>query len=175
MSATRDRTVEELALGIVLERRRSSHPWQDHSWHVVDVLLGGGPAGPWRELAAGDGWVRHYAGTLSLSLHADAVPSYRYNLAGRTPAIYVVLRPSKGPFEVVPFLATACPVEAQDYLGSGDELVEAVPMPPALFGWIQRFVNRHPVEETFVKRARSPKSGADFARPASPIRGRGDS
>lgn len=161
-----------LAVGIVLERRETRHPWQDHAWRVEGLLVGGGPSGGWRPLESGTGWTRYYAGTLELKLHPDEVPSYRYNLGSRQLALYVILRRSQGENEVTPFHVTACPVEAQDYMTGGDEIVEAVVMPPMIVAWLQEYVDRHPVPEAFVKRSKSAKAGNDPSRrPLSRTRG----
>ncbi len=91
---------ESFPLGLVLERRRVDHPWQDH--------------------------------------------------------------------DVVPFLVTACPYEAESYIESGDEIVEGVPMPDVVLAWVEDFVEAHHVEEPFKKRKRKPydprKGGFDQGR-----------
>ncbi|MGH6902881.1 MAG: DUF3305 domain-containing protein [Geminicoccaceae bacterium] len=43
--------------------------------------------------------------------------------------------------------------EAEGYL-EGDDVVEAVAMPDALIAWVQAFVDRHHVDQPFVKRKR---------------------
>jgi Protein of unknown function (DUF3305) len=157
-------TAARLAIGIVLDRRETSHPWQDHTWRVHGLLVGGGPLGGWRPLESGTGWARYYAGVLELRLHPDEVASYRYNLASRQPAVYVILRRTPGEHEVTPFHVTACPVEAQDYMAGGDEIVEAVAMPQAIAGWLHAFVDRHPVPDAFVKRTKKAKHHPDQRR-----------
>ena len=47
--------------------------------------------------------------------------------------------------------------EAQDYLDSGEEIVEPVPMPDGLIAWIKDFTDTHFVEEPFIKRKRDKK------------------
>ena len=56
--------------------------------------------------------------------------------------------------DYAPFLVTACPYEAQDYLDSGDDLVEPVVMPAAVVAFVQGFIDRHHVDEPFHKRKR---------------------
>ena len=83
--------------------------------------------------------------------------AYRVALTNDPPSVYVVLRRAEGsgaPYEYEVFCATASAFEAQDYLDSGEEIVEPVPMPPALVGWLSAFVERHHVEEEFRKRRR---------------------
>ena len=50
---------------------------------------------------------------------------------------------------------TASPYEAQDYLDSGEEIVEAVPAPEGLVAWISAFIQAHHVDEPFKKRKQS--------------------
>ena len=79
------------------------------------------------------------------------------NLSGQ-PSVYVVLRTDDdpdSPYEVYPFLATASAYEAQDYLDSGEETVESVPMPEGLIAWVQDFCDTHHEDEVFIKRKRS--------------------
>lgn len=174
-----------MPLGVVIERRELDNPWQQWSWRPVAVVPGAPPLETWRELLRGDRFVRWLAGSLPLELHRTETEAYRANLAGNAPAIYVVLRKTK-PSDATagnafkPFLVTASPYEAESYLESGDEIVEGVPMPPSLIGWLQEFVARHPVEQAFVKRKRKgpkaaapPGDGPDRFAGVPPVRQRG--
>jgi hypothetical protein len=151
-----------MALGVVVERRRSSSPWQDWAWRPVSVLVGCPPlGGEWRELMRGETWTHYHAANLPLELHRTETDAYLLNLAQRPPRVYVVLRPASepGPYPLRPLLITASPLEAEGYLSTGEEIVEGVPMPAAVVGWLQGFVKRHHVERPFIKRKRS-KGGA---------------
>ncbi len=167
---------DRVTVGIVLERHDSTHPWQDHVWSAPAVIPGGGPAGGWRVLDTGPGWTRYYAGCLDLQLFRRETEGYRQNLSCDPPTVYVVLRPSEsgGGYEVEPFLITACPFEAQDYMDSGEEMVETVPMPAEMTAWIQAFIDRHHVDEPFIKRKQKPKqcgvTSEPFARKPSEIK-----
>ena len=79
---------------------------------------------------------------------------YRFNLSQDPPGVYVVLREDEdeGTEELEVFHATVCPYEAMGYVESGDEIVEAVPMPTEVFEWVKAFIERHHVEEPFRKR-----------------------
>ena len=147
-----------MPLGVVVERRELDNRWQRFAWKAVAVIPGAPPITGWRELARGERFVRWHAATLSLELHRTETEAYRVNLSGRSPSTYVVLRrtePSERTAgnEVRPFLVTASPYEAEGYL-EGDDVVEAVPMPQALIAWVQAFVDRHHVDQPFVKRKR---------------------
>jgi len=173
---------EKMAVGIILERRISDHPWQDHTWHLANVLPGG-EEGDWRVLQQGEGWVQYYAGAREIQLFRRETAGYKVNLSNDPPRVYVVLRPQddededeEGGHEIEPFIATVCPYEAESYVESGDEQVEGVAMPPEIAAWVQDFVDRHHVEEPFVKRKRKKKTTEDAwgkrGREKGPERGR---
>jgi hypothetical protein len=147
-----------MPLGVVIERREIDHRWQKWRWTPLAVIPGAPPVDEWRELMRGDRFVRWHAATLPLELHRTETEAYRVNLSGRSPAIYVVLRkvePSArtAGYDIGPFALTASPYDAEGYMG-GDDLVEAVPMPEGLMAWVQAFVDRHHVDQPFVKRKR---------------------
>jgi hypothetical protein len=160
-----------MPLGVVVERREIDHPWQTHSWRAVAVIPGAPAIDAWRELARGDRFVRWHAATLPLELHRTETEAYRVNLSGKTPAVYVVLRKIQ-PSErtagnaIAPFLVTASPYEAEGYL-EGEDVVEVTPMSQGLIAWVSAFVERHHVDEPFVKRKRKrAKEGGDAQTPA---------
>ncbi|MCB2102464.1 MAG: DUF3305 domain-containing protein [Rhodobacterales bacterium] len=148
-----------MPVGVIVERRAIDNPWQDFSWRPVGVIPGAGqPAGDgWTVLESGDGWTRFHAATLPLELYARETEGYRVNLSNEPPHVYVVLRPDdEGEAEVAPFLVTACPFEAEGYDQSGDEIVQGVPMPAEMIGWIRDFVDRHHRDIPFKKRKNRP-------------------
>lgn len=150
-----------IRLGVIVERRKIDHPWQDHVWVPVEVVPGEpdiGKAGGerWRLLEEGPGWSRYYAATLSLELFPKETEAYQINLTSARPVIYVVLRrceDGEGP-EVEPFHVTASAEEVQEYLDAGEDIVEGVPMPPLLCAWIEAYVARYHQDVPFVKRVR---------------------
>lgn len=149
---------DSIPFGIVVERRETDHPWQDHEWRPVAVIPGAKAVDEWKELSQGDGWIQYHVGTLNLELFRRETEGYRVNLSQTPPSIYVVMRPGEeeDDHEFEPFLLTACAFEAQDYLDTGEELVEAVPMPPETAHWVEAFINEHHVEVPFKKRKRKP-------------------
>ncbi len=148
------RAAATLPLGVVIRRSPGVTRWARWAWKAVAVLPGAGAAA-WRELRREGESVEYHAATVPLELWASDTEAYRTNLAARTPMVYVVMRPpalpADGPAMV---LATASPFEAQDYMDSGEELVEPVPMPAGLAAFVSDFVARHHEEEAFVKRRR---------------------
>lgn len=152
-------TLVRLPLGVVVERREIDNPWQSHTWRAVAVIPGAPTVDKWRELARGPRWIRYHAATLPVELHHKETAAYRTNLSNDQPAIFVGLRdvvdPGESGFEVAPFLVTASPFEAQDYLDSSEVIIERVPMPDGVIAWVQAFVDAHHVDEPFEKRKRT--------------------
>ncbi len=149
---------EVLSLGIVLRRAPGVTRWKKWSWKAVAVLPGAGP-GDWREMRREGDWVEYHAATVSLDLHGAETEAYKNALSDSRPSVFVVMREDAGSDDDRPavLLVTASPYEAQDYADSGEEIVEKVPMPPGLVAWVRDFVERHHVEEEFVKRKRDRK------------------
>lgn len=154
--------VERVPVGVVLERRESSHPWLDFAWKPVAAIAGAperDPCGDWAVVARGEGWIHFHAGTLTLELFRKETEGYKVNLSQDPPRLFVVLRDLEDPevdHPLVPILVTACPYEAQDYLDSGSDLVEPVAMPPELAAFVLEFVERNHVDQPFKKRRRRP-------------------
>lgn len=169
-------TSESMSVGIVVERRESDHPWEDHVWQVVSVIPGAADTEDWAELGRGDGWVRYHAATLPVELFRKETEGYKHNLSLEEPSVFVVLREAdvedEGDHDVVPFLATVCPYEAQDYMDTGEESVQTVPMPEPIAAWMATYIETHHIDEPFIKRKRKPfdprREGFDRPAPRVP-------
>ena len=150
-----DRSIK-INLGVVVRRTPGVTKWAKHSWKAVAVLPGAGPA-EWQELRREGDAVEYHAATCDLVVHRKETEGYRVSLSTDPPSVYVVLRPSEDPdaeHDVEVFRVTASAYEAQDYLDSGEEIVEPVPMPAQLIAWVTSFVDVHHVDEEFHKRKR---------------------
>ena len=148
---------DTIRLGIVIERRELDNPWVDHEWRPVAVLPGTPEVGQWRRTESGDGWVRYLCADLPVSLYRKETEAYLANLETGRPSVFVVLRTTDeadAEHEIEAVLATVSPFEAQDYLDSGEDIVESVAMPDAVREWVEAFVAEHHVEEPFRKRKR---------------------
>ena len=125
-----------MPIGIVVERREIDHPWQSYTWRAVAAIPGAPEVNEWRVLTTEPGRIRYHAGTLPLEIHHKETEGYRLNLATARPALYVVLRyDEEVETGIVPFMVTACPYEAQNYLDGDEDLVESMPMPDAVAAW----------------------------------------
>lgn len=162
-----------MPIGVIVERRDSQHAWADHSWRPVAVVVGGAPVEPWTVLRSGDGWEQYHVATLPLELHRKETEAYKVALTNEPPHVFVVLRSDEtsSEREVYAHLVTASAFEAQDYLDSGEEIVEGVPMPDGLIAWVRAFVERHHVEEKFKKRKRRQYDAGEEAFGRRPLVG----
>lgn len=157
-------------LGVVIRKQPGVTRWARWIWRPVAVLPGAGPS-DWRELRREGEAVEYHAATVPLTLHRSETEAYLIALSSEKPSVYVVLRPAEAPvngFEWEVFTVTASAYDAQQYLDSGEEIVEPVPMPPSLLGWVWDFVERHHHDTAFVKRRRGPREQAQSGE------GRGD-
>jgi len=145
-----------LSVGVIVAREDSDNQWQDHVWRVAGVVIGADPQDTWREIDRGPGVVHYFAGTRELEVFRKETEAYQVNLENKVPVVYVVMRENDD-FDGPPLdlhLVTVSAYEAQDYLDTGEEIVDTVPMPEPLIAWVQRYVDRNHVEEKFVKRKR---------------------
>ncbi len=144
-----------MALGVVLERRPIDHPWAVWSWRAVTVIPGAAPLTRPREMRRDGEATLYHVATLPLGLHRKETEGYRVNLSQTPPKIFIGLRPGEAEDQPpLPFVVTACPYEAEDYDVDSDERVEAVAMPPEVTALVGHFIDRHHVDQPFIKRKR---------------------
>ena len=156
-----------ITVGVVVERRKAISAWVDFLWRPVSVFVGSPSAAPWTPLAAEAETTLFFAGEAVIELHRTETINYRDNLASGAPALWVALQPvaSERPYEIL--AVTADPAEGEALTDAGNNLVEAVPMPPEIAEVVVRFVAEHHVERPFLKRQRRP------AEPTLAGRGKG--
>jgi len=145
-----------IPLGIVLEKRKSTHPWGDWIWRPVSVLPGAGAIANWVLIHGGDGVEHFHIATLPLTLHRKETEAFKINIESGEPHLYVVLRENEEDSEhpLSAHVVTASPYDAQDYMDTSEDIIEKVPMPDSVLEWIKAFIDEHHVEETFKKRRR---------------------
>ena len=154
---TVERRQVSILLGIVVEKRKSSHRWADWVWRPVSVFQTDDRDAAWAELLRKDNMVRYHAGTLPLTLHRKETEALRANLMLDVPELYIVLQEDEEghpDFPWMPHVVTASPFEAQDYEDAGEYLIDKVPMSEAVAALVQAFVEQHHVDEEFRKRRR---------------------
>ena len=145
-----------IAVGVVVERRKAVSAWVDFLWRPVSVFVGSPSAAPWTPLAPEADTTLFFAGEAVIELHRTETTNYRDNLASGAPALWVALQPvaSERPYEIL--AVTADPAEGEAFTDAGNNLVEAVPMPPEIAEVVVRFIAEHHVERSFIKRQRRP-------------------
>ncbi len=164
---------EQMRVGVVVERRKIDNPWQEFRWTPIDVISGISPemTTAWKILREEADWAHILVGAMDIELHRGETEGYRTNLSNSPPRVYVVLSPGEEAEDpdVVPFLVTVCPYEAERYTESGEDIVEGVTMPIEIAAWVQGFVDKHHVDAPFKKRkqkkAYDPRKGGLGSRP----------
>lgn len=146
---------QSMRVGVVMRRTPGVTRWAKWAWKATAVLPGAGDAA-WKVLREEADVTEYHAATETLRLYVSDAEAYAHELEGKVPCLYVVLRQvtTGTPMPLQVIHVTASPYEAQDYTDSGEEIVERVPMPAGVLAWVGDFVQRHYVEEPFVKRRR---------------------
>ena len=150
-----------IPVGVIAERRKAQSPWGDDLYRAVSVLHGVPAADPGTQISSEEGVITFYAGNAAIELHRTDTAGYRDNLASGSPLLWVVLRSSQSGLDLQ--LVTADPAEGEALTGSGNVLVESVPMPSSIRQIVEEFIAKHHVEQPFYKRERS-KSGPSVRR-----------
>ena len=148
--------VVNIPVTVIMQRKQISRGrWSIPSWQAVAVAAGGALASsaadrtPLRADAQEDQFLW---GGIPLELHSDWAESYRYNLIGDQPRLFVVCNAiSEG--ELRPVMVTANPDEASAHL-EGDDQVFTTPVPPEIYKQLERFVVEYCAPKPRRKRKR---------------------
>jgi len=154
MDESAPKAPETRTVAVVVERRASRNRWQDHTWHVVDVLPGAPDVQPWTVLAEAPGLTRWLAGTAEVTIYPGETDNYKFNIESAEPAIFVVLRRTEQEPGMRLLTVTVDPGESHAHADTGDDLVESLPMPAPLRAWLEAFVAEHHVQRARYKRKR---------------------
>jgi hypothetical protein len=154
-----------IPVGVTVERRKAKSPWLDELWRPVSVFAGVPAAAPWTIIDSENGVTTFYAGDAMIELYRTETANYRSNLASGSPLLWVILRPTGTEPAFKLLLVTADPAEGEALTGTGNDLVETVPMATSISDTIQAFIAEHHVERPMFKRQRD-RSGATKARPS---------
>jgi hypothetical protein len=145
---------ETREVGVIVEWQAVDSLWADHRWRVTEILPGPASAPPWTVLAQTASARRYFAGNAELALYPLETETLKHNIEGEQPAVYVFQRAGSAPPGMALLGATVCVGEAGAHVDTGNDLVEAVPMPPAIRDWVAEFVARHHVEKQEYRRQR---------------------
>ena len=142
-------------VGIVLEKRKSSHPWGGDIWAAVAVPLDPLPTNGWQQIETPDERQLFQTGPVTLTLHRRMGEAYDANIETEQPALWVML--DDADTDPVPYKVrgvTVDPYEAMGVLDSGEGLVERLAMPTELLHWMVDYLKQMPDPEKFRKRRR---------------------
>jgi len=156
-----------IPVGVVVERRRATSPWAETLWRPVAVLNGLPDALPWTPISAGKDIATFYLGATQIRLYRTEANYYSANLKSRIPSLWVALRPTGEDPPFTLFAVTADPAEGESFTQVGVDLVEAVPMPPAVRRSIEAFVAEHHVEHPIYRRSRDETVAGTARQPVS--------
>ena len=162
MSATRPHG--RIPVGVVVERCKATSPWLDSVWRSVALLCGLPDAAPWTALDTAQDAATFYMGAAEIELYRSETDHYRANLASGAPSVWVALRPTGALPAYELFAVTADPSEGESFTQSGDDLVDAVPMPEAVRQIVETFVAEHHVERPIYRRKRNRADPEALAR-----------
>jgi hypothetical protein len=162
----------KIPVGIVVERCKAQSPWIDFTWRPVTALAGLPEAAPWTMLSQDPEGATFYAGAAEIHLYRTETANYRDNLGSGAPMLWVALRSTgvEPPYEI--FGITADPAEGEAWTESGSDLIDVVPMPPAVRAMVEAFVAEHHVERLSHKRERDRADPESLARRAPAPKGR---
>jgi hypothetical protein len=150
----RSTALAQIQVGVFVERRKATSVWVDFLWRPVSVLVGVPSAAPWTPLDTEAEPTLFFAGEAVIELHRTETSNYRDNLASGTPTLWVALCPaaSERPYQIL--AVTADPAEGEALTDAGNNLVEAVLMPPDVVEAVVQFISQHHIERPFIKRQR---------------------
>lgn len=154
LEAPKPPILERWTVSVIVEKRPLKSRWQPFEWRPVAVLPSAVDTAPWTLLSEEGGVGRWFVGLSDLVLFEKETQVYKHNIEMREPAVYVVLRKDASERGVDLLLATIDPGEAHAHADTGDDILEAVPMPPEIHAWMSAFVAEHHVERGFWKRKR---------------------
>lgn len=141
-------------IGVVLECRKAKSPWLDMIWEAHAVLPEPATAEPGASLGLNGDGMLVYGGAATLEVHTVETQFYRDNIVSGDPRIWVVLRPQPEDARPEIVKVTCDPTEGEGYTETGWDIVNMVPMPEAIQLALIDFIDRHHVDQPFIKRKR---------------------
>jgi hypothetical protein len=146
--------LEIIRVGVAVEKRVSKSPWASEIWRPLWVFDGIPAASPGTIISSSDKITAFYAGEASIELYRTETANYLSNLSSGSPLLWIILRYTEGGSAVELRGVTADPAEGEALTGSGNDLVESVPMPKGIEVKINAFIARHHEERPIHRRQR---------------------
>lgn len=156
--------LKTIAVGIVIERSKGASPWASSLWRPVSALSGVPDAPAWTKLSDDGERTTFFAGTADIQLYRSEAGNYRENLLVEHPLLWVALRRTEGDPPYTLIGVTVDPAEGESWAEISNDLVDTVPLPPAIEAMVAAFVSEHYVEQAFNKRKRERADPEALAR-----------
>jgi hypothetical protein len=146
--------LKTITVGIIVERSKGAGPWTDFLWRPVSAFSGTPDTPVWTKLSDDGERATFFVGTAEVELYRSEAGNYRENLIVEQPLLWIALRATAAdpPYSVAG--ATVDPAEGESWAALGHDLVDSVPLPPAVEIVVADFVAEHYVEQRFHKRKR---------------------
>ncbi len=141
---------------VVMTNEPARHgAWEWQNWRATEIIAGAGLSDENSVLPVGGGADAALHTGFVLELFRDSAEDYWYNLISDSPSLYVVCHTDdENEDRVAPFLVTATHDEAAAHMET-DDPVFALPMPPAVHDWVERYVVENYVPSKKKKRKRT--------------------
>jgi len=153
-----------IPVSVLVERRRGVTQWQEHVWRPTGVQVDTLALPDWTPLRDDGDRALFHAGVAEVHLFPTDTLNYKHNLDAAAPRLWVILRTTDAAPGLALHAVTADAGEAHLYTDSGNDLVEALPLPPELHARIADFIAEHHVERAFHKRRRDRQDPESLAR-----------
>ena len=144
---------DQMSLGVVMCRKKSSHPWADYSYSAIGVVaVEHDHDNPVRQIYKDDEVTHFLFSGLLLRLHVDECESYYHNLMSPEPGCFIVAsEPEDSSGMPEPYLVSLSFDEVHAYL-EGDEQIFSVEIPRKLYQWAEAYILTHYVAVKKKKR-----------------------
>jgi len=126
-------------VAVIMQRRAVQNRWQSEVWEPVGVLSDAvqGEARQLVDHAEASQWL--YPG-FDIVLRLSEAEGYYHNVSTQQPRVFVLWRMEND--RAVPQFVTVSYDEASRWMDGG-ESVDSVTMPPELFAWVGKFVEKN--------------------------------
>ena len=152
-------------VAILIERVPLANRWVSEQWKVAAVVADSAAAAPPRKLVDDASRTQWYATGHCIELNHTESEGYYLNLSSPQPKVFVMWRSPESDgiasddvaaeLKLRPHVVTVSYNEAGRLLDGGEH-VDAVPMPPEVFAWMEPFVIEHYKPEPKRKVRRNP-------------------
>tara|TARA_B100000029_G_scaffold451216_1_gene475651 strand:+ start:582 stop:1091 length:510 start_codon:yes stop_codon:yes gene_type:complete len=146
----------KISVKVVVKQIKSEHKWSGKESKVVGLL-------PYSNNKFDKNYLMEskiFHTSLDISLFNGETEGYLHNITSKIPKIFIMSRLDNKISDeglIVPFHATVCPHEAQDYSDDTDTQIDVLDMPEFIYLQVSNFINKNHKDEVFVKRKKRKK------------------